>query len=327
MNILTFVEHKNGNLKKASIETLSVGKSIADQTNGTLSVVLIGDGVKELARRVGTWGVRTAFVCDDTRLANLAASAVTRIVTDITGKFKPDILLFPFSAFGKELVPAVGACLSINPVSDCVKVDISDAKIVCRRPVYAGKALMSVSPKLSPAIISIRPNVFPVKEDPVETTIEEISGELLPKDFLTIVKEIPNSGNIRPELTEAKIIVSGGRGVGGLENFSILEQLADHLGAAVAASRAVVDAGWMPQSIQVGQTGKTVSPDLYIACGISGAIQHLAGIYSSKCIVAINKDPDAVIFKVADYGIIGDVLEIVPGLIDELSKTKWSSKQ
>ncbi|SVE30414.1 uncharacterized protein METZ01_LOCUS483268, partial [marine metagenome] len=200
-------------------------------------------------------------------------------------------------------------------------ISIAGGRLEIQRPVYAGKAIATVVIKTDPQIVSLRPNVFPatVMDEQGFAPVEQVSaGVTTESTRVVVVQEIVAASGGRPDLTESPIIVSGGRGLGGPENFALIEELADVLGGVVGASRAVVDIGWRPQSDQVGQTGKTVSPSLYIACGISGAIQHLAGMSSSKCIVAINKDPDAPIFQKADYGIVGDVLEVVPALTAEL---------
>ncbi len=318
MDILVFAEQRDGKLKKTAFETVSIGRSLADETDGNLTAVVVGSGIKNIAKELGKFGASNILVADDERLDKFVPSAYSRVIFSIIKSKNPDVVLFPFSSMGKELVPSVAARLGVSAASDCTKVEISNGEIICHRPVFSGKAVAKVNFSNKPAVISLRPNTFSITEKPVSPNITDIKPDLAPDDFLTIIKEIVSAESKRPELTEADIIVSGGRGMGGADKFSILEELADLLGAAVGASRSAVDAGWRPQKDQVGQTGKTVSPDLYIACGISGAIQHIAGISSAKYIVAINNDIEAPIFKVANYGIIGDLFEVVPAMIDEL---------
>ncbi len=318
MDILVFAEQRDGKLKKTACEAVSVGRSLADETDGNLTAVVVGSGVKNIAKELGKFGADNILVADDERLDKFVPSAYSRVVSSIIKNENPDVVLFPFSSMGKDIVPSITARLGVSAASDCTKIEIINGEIICHRPVYSGKAVAKVSFSNKPVVISLRPNTFSITEKPVSPNITEVKIDLASDDFLTVIKEIVSAESKRPELTEADIIVSGGRGMGGSEKFSILEELADLLGAAVGASRSAVDAGWRPQKDQVGQTGKTVSPDLYIACGISGAIQHIAGISSAKYIVAINNDTEAPIFKVADYGIIGDLFEVVPAMIDEL---------
>ncbi|MFA4838292.1 MAG: electron transfer flavoprotein subunit alpha/FixB family protein [Candidatus Neomarinimicrobiota bacterium] len=323
LKVLIFVEHKKGVIKKVTAETLSVGKNIAGQA--PLTAVVFGAGAKNAASCLAKYGADRVIVFESEYLTNPMSKNAAKPLTDIITQEQPDVVLFPHTAVIKELLAAVSANLGVSPIVDCVAIENSDEKLVCCRSVYAGKIVASLKSNQKPTIVSLRPNIFQIIEHSVDTKIEEFSFRMNATDILTTIREISCEGKTRPELMEAKIIVAGGRGMGCAENFVLLEQLADFLGAAVGASRSVVDAEWQPQCIQIGQTGKTVAPELYIACGISGAIQHLAGIYSSKTIVAINSDPDAPIFKIADYGIVGDVREIVPALILELKKAKQSS--
>jgi electron transfer flavoprotein alpha subunit len=231
----------------------------------------------------------------------------------------PAVVLFPASAMGRDLAPRVAARLGVGLASDCTALAFEEGRLVATRPVYAGKAVLRVAFKGTPAIASLRPKLFaPVERAGAGAAVEPLAAD--PGPARATVRELAAAAAERLDLTESEIIVSGGRGLKGPENFVILEELALALGATVGASRAVVDAGWRPHSDQVGQTGKTVSPKLYVAVGISGAIQHLAGMSSSRCIVAINKDPEAPIFKVADYGLVGDLFEVVPALTDAVRK-------
>ena len=232
-------------------------------------------------------------------------------------KAQPSVLIVVASSMGKDIAPRVASSLDAGLATDCTGVEVSEGKIIVTRPVYAGKALVKVRIDSDLQILAIRPNIFPQKTEG-DKGPEVVDLQIVEKK--NPVSDVQHIKGERAELTEASIIVSGGRGVGGPDNFHVTEELADVLGAAVGASRAVVDAGWRPHSEQVGQTGKTVSPNLYIACGISGAIQHLAGMSSSKVIVAINKDPEAPIFKVATYGIVGDLFEVVPRMVEAIKE-------
>jgi electron transfer flavoprotein alpha subunit len=221
---------------------------------------------------------------------------------------------------GRDLAGGVAALLGTGAATDCTGITLDGGKVTVKRPVYSGKAYATVAFKKAPAVLSLRPNVFAAQETGGSAAVEDLAVAFDDADFRSAVKEVAATAQGKVELTEASVIVSGGRGLQAPENFKVRDELASVLGAAVGASRAVVDNGWRPHSEQVGQTGKTVSPNLYIALGVSGAIQHLAGMRTSKVIVAINKDPDAPIFKAATYGVVGDALEIVPVLIQNLKK-------
>ncbi|MBC8456338.1 electron transfer flavoprotein subunit alpha/FixB family protein, partial [bacterium] len=223
---------------------------------------------------------------------------------------------------GMEIAPLVAANLKISMASDCIGFSVDNGTVKIDRPVYSGKSFVSVAYNQMPMIVTIRPNSFEAKENPVSAESVNFAANFERNDIASRVKEVIASVSERVDLTEANIVVSGGRGVGGPEGFAPIELLADEMSAAVGASRAAVDAGWRDHTDQVGQTGKTVTPQLYIACGISGAIQHLAGMSGTKTIVAINKDPDAPIFKIADYGIVGDLFEVLPILAEEIKKIR-----
>ncbi|MFP6614860.1 MAG: electron transfer flavoprotein subunit alpha/FixB family protein, partial [Candidatus Hydrogenedentota bacterium] len=240
------------------------------------------------------------------------------IVRDLALELDAKIIIGSASALGKEFCASVAARLGVELVQDCVAVEWNDG-LVAQKPVYAGKVVSDVRINSVPAMLSIRPNVIPVERSGDDAP-EIVNREMPQLDLRTVIKDVAESAAGTIELTEAKIIVSGGRGLGGPEHFPLLQELCDVLGAALGASRAAVDAGWIHHSHQVGQTGKVVSPDLYIACGISGAIQHQAGMRTSRTIVAINKDPEANIFKLCDYGIVGDLFDIVPVLTEAAKK-------
>jgi electron transfer flavoprotein alpha subunit len=275
---------------------------------------LIGQGVAPLAAEVASYGADRVHVFDDAELGSYATESFARALAQVITQEKPSVVLVPYTAMGKDVAPRVAARVGAGLVSDVVKLDVKDGKLEARRPVYAGKALATVRWEGEPQMATLRPNVFALGTPEAGRQYETVTGAADVSTRRARVQSVQAAGAGKVELTEAQIIVSGGRGLKGPENFHLVEELANALGAAVGASRAVVDAGWVDHQMQVGQTGKTVSPTLYVAAGISGAIQHLAGMSSSKVIVAINKDADAPIFKVADYGIVGDVFEVLPKL-------------
>lgn len=317
--IWVYIEQLNGQIKKVSLEILTAGRKVADELGDELCAVLLGKGVSDLAPSLGNYGADKVFVAEDDSLENYTTDGYANVIADLIKQNEPYAFLLGYTAFGRDLAAQVAQKVETGLMSDCIDMLIEDGQLVFNRPIYAGKAFVKATcPEARPIMASIRPNSFMVEENKKDVEIVNVTPKT--GDIRQQIKDIVREVSGRPELTEADIIVSGGRGMKGPENYKILEELADVLGAAVGASRAAVDAGWVPHSMQVGQTGKTVSPVLYIACGISGAIQHLAGMGSSKCIVAINKDPEANIFKVADYGIVGDLFEVVPVLTEELKK-------
>jgi len=289
-----------------------------------LTAAVIGSGIEGIAPTLGKYGADRVLVADDNAFKFYSPEGYTRVLAEVIKTRGPSIVLLPASALGKDLAPKLAARLKLGLATECTQLFITDGRLEAQRPVYAGKALIRVRFETEPQLATLRPNVFPIKEldQPKSPSVEKVKISVSPADLGAIVKEIIPAPGGRVDLTEADVVVSGGRGMKGPENFKLLEELADLLGGAVGASRAAVDAGWRPHSDQVGQTGKVVTPSLYIACGISGAIQHLAGMSSSKCIVAINKDPDAPIFQRADYGIVGDLFEVVPALIEEIKKLR-----
>jgi electron transfer flavoprotein alpha subunit len=266
------------------------------------------------------YGATKIITVQDPRLHYYSTTAYAKILAEIAVKEAASVIFFPASQMGKDLSPRVAAKLDAGIASDAIALKVVGGDIIATRPVYAGKAMIDVKVTSAIKIFTLRPNVFTASPSGTgSVTVEKFAATLSDADFAAKVTGTKiNEG--RPDVTEASIIVSGGRGLKAPENFHLVEKLADAFGGAVGASRAVVDAGWRPHDEQVGQTGKTVSPTLYVACGISGAVQHLAGMSSSKYIVAINKDKDAPIFQVADYGIVGDVFEILPPLIEEVKK-------
>ncbi len=318
MKILGFAEQREGKFKKSAFEVTTAARKLADDMKAELVALVIGHDLGKIVPELGAYGATRVLVADESRLRNYSTTAYARIVAEAAQKEQATIIVFPASQMGKDLAPRVGAKLSAGIASDCTALNLTNGEVVATRPVYAGKALIDVKVTSPVKIFTLRPNVFnAVSVNGSAPSVENIPLQLTDADFTTVVTGVKVAEG-RPDVTEASVVVSGGRGVKGPENFHLIEELADAFGGAVGASRAVVDAGWRPHDEQVGQTGKTVSPTLYVACGISGAIQHLAGMSSSKYIVAINKDKDAPIFQIADYGIVGDLFEVVPALTKEL---------
>ncbi|MFH1314691.1 MAG: electron transfer flavoprotein subunit alpha/FixB family protein [Candidatus Eisenbacteria bacterium] len=322
--ILVIAEQREGEIRKVTYEALSEASRIAQATGGEVAALLMGSNVKDKAGSLSHYGARAVFVADDDRLATYSGQAYCDVVRKVCDDVAAGLIVMPATATGKDLAPRLAARLRAGLASDVIAVEASDGGLVVTRPVYAGKALVNLSITSKISVISLRPNVMEISEPDLSITTEskdvDLGGLLENVGTKVIETKKPTSG--RPDVSEADIIVSGGRGLKAPEHFSMIEDLADLLGAAVGASRPAVDSGWRDHQDQVGQTGKTVTPDLYIACGISGAIQHLAGMSSSKCIVAINKDPEAPIFGICDYGLVGDVFEIVPLITQECKDLK-----
>ncbi len=314
--ILVFLEQRNGQIKKASLETAKVGADMAAALSAEVEAVVLGNEISG-AENLGNYGILKVTHLKNADLELYSPSAYSELLNQFISDNGIDILLSSNTSLGKDLAPRLGVKMDTAPVMDCIAFNYDDG-ILATRPVYAGKALLDIKVSSDKKVFTIRPNVFNPGELSSDSAVVSVT-EVSPSNFATKVTEEKKSDG-KLDVAEAEIIVSGGRGWKGPEGFSTVEELAGLLGAAVGASRAVVDAGWRPHSEQVGQTGKTVSPNLYFALAISGAIQHLAGMRSSKFIVAVNKDKDAPIFQVADYGIIGDVFEVVPAMIEELKK-------
>ena len=322
MRTLVFAEHREDRIVKSGLEVVSLGREIADKTDGELSVAVIGSEIEVLSEEISAYGADKIILADCRDQKTPRSSLYSTVISDIARSESSELILSAFSSLGKDLVPAMAAKLGVSAVSNCTGLDFTNGELRCEKPVYGDKVIEVLSLSEKPVVMSLRPNIFPIKEQQKPSIIDNFSVTVPANDLRTVLRDVSNYERTRPDLTEANIVVAGGRGFSKPENFTMLEDLADTLGAAVAASRSVVDAGWRPQSEQVGQTGKAISPDLYIACGISGAIQHIAGMRSSKCIVAINSDRDASIFKIADYGIVGDLFEIIPALINEIKRNR-----
>ncbi len=316
MKALIFIEGAGNKIKKGSLELLSFCKNSGVEA----AVVAFGSHAKELASQAGAYGARQAFVAADAQLDKYNPEYFSELISKAIQEAKPELILASASMLAKDLFPRVGARQNTGVASDCTTLELKGSELTVRKPLLSGKCTARVEFKNSPIkIVLMRPNQLPINQAGSDTAeIKELS---LPElNLKGQNKEVIKGASEKPDLAEAAIIVSGGRGMKGPEHFQLLNDLADSLGATVGASRAVADAGWVPHSMQVGQTGKTVAPNLYIAAGISGAIQHLAGMSGSKVIVAINKDPEAPIFQKATYGIVGDLFEVIPKLTEEFKK-------
>ncbi|MDD5722312.1 MAG: electron transfer flavoprotein subunit alpha/FixB family protein [Syntrophales bacterium] len=313
-------EQRGGALRKVSFEIASAARKLADELGEEVSAVLVGSGVEGLAPELAKYGVDKVYVADDAIYADYTTDAYSAAVAKVVKENDASILLLAASVQGKDLGASLVGKLATGMASDCTELKIADGKMVAVRPMYAGKVFAEVVVDSYPQMASLRPNVFAAVEKAKAGQVVKFDAGIAAGALKTKVLETQADASGKIELTEATCIISGGRGMKGSDEYKILEDLAGLLGAAVGASRAAVDAGWKTQADQVGQTGKVVAPNLYIACGISGAIQHLAGMSSSKYIVAINKDEEAPIFAKADYGIVDDLFKIVPELTTAVKK-------
>jgi electron transfer flavoprotein alpha subunit len=313
--VLVFAEVSNGKLKKASREALSIGRKLVQTAGGDLSAFATD---RAAADEAGRYGAKKLYFADaGAYTTEMYAAALQQAI----GQAKPSLVLFGGTSNGRDLAPRVAARLNAGVASDVDRLEWKDGKLRARRPVYSGKAFATVEVSSNPAFATTRPNAFPPEEaGGGAAEVVAISMPDVASKSKLLETKTPEAGEL--SIAEADIIVSGGRGLKEAANFSLIRDLAHAIGGAVGASRATVDAGWIDHQHQVGQTGRVVSPNLYIAAGISGAIQHLAGMSSSKHIVAINKDPEAPIFRVADLGVVGDLFQIVPALTEEVKKAK-----
>lgn len=318
--ILIFCETKDGRLKKSAYELSCLAYCLAQELKEGVSACIIAGAEGEDFSYLKNFGVSEIYLYEDRSLLNFSLTAYAQILSSLIAEKKPSFVLFSHSSQGRDLAPYLSAQYLSPCLTDIVSLEIKEGKIFAKKPIFAGKVNQDLEIiGKSPLFFSLRPKATTVAECG-KTEPKIISLPTSELDLRVKVREIITEVRGLVDLTEAEVIVSGGRGMKGPENFALLEELAKVLRGAVGASRAAVDAGWRDHSAQVGQTGKTISPTLYIACGISGAIQHLVGMINSKVIVAINKDPEANIFKVCDYGIVGDLFTIVPLLTEELKK-------
>ncbi|HYG56548.1 MAG TPA: electron transfer flavoprotein subunit alpha/FixB family protein [Symbiobacteriaceae bacterium] len=313
-NVLVLAEVRNGSMRPVSFECIAAGKAVAE--GGQVTAVLIGQE-PDFAPALAEYGADRVVVVKGDHLRNYTPDGWLGALQAVALELKPDVVFMGHTGLGRDLAPRFAQRNGAGMVSDATDLKLEDGQIVLTRPIFAGKAFATVAVKQGMAVATIRPNNYPALAPEQGRTVEVSEVAAPAGDLRTTIKEIVRQAATGVDLTSAKIVVSGGRGVKSADGFKPLYELAEVLGAGVGASRAAADAGYCDYALQVGQTGKTVTPDLYIACGISGAIQHLAGMSASKVIVAINKDPEAPIFKVADYGIVGDLFEIVPLLTAE----------
>jgi electron transfer flavoprotein alpha subunit len=317
---LVFCELKDGQVRLPSLEALGAARRLADSSGAQVGAVFVGAGL-DGADAAAEYGADTIFKAEGPSLASYSSDGYARILADLVREGGHTVLLAAATAVGKEVAPRVAARLGAGYAAEVTALSMADGRLQAIRPMYAGKALSTVQFATPVQVATTRPKAFQARKDPRPAAGAALA---VPTDgFHAVVKAILARPTGAADLTEADIVVSGGRGMKDGKNFGILQELADAVGGALGASRAAVDAGWgIPHSLQVGQTGKVVSPDLYIACGISGAIQHVAGMSTARCIVAINKDPEAPIFKMADYGLVGDLFEVVPALTRALKARK-----
>jgi electron transfer flavoprotein alpha subunit len=322
MMILVYMEVREGKIKKSSFEVLSEAQRRGGDLGLDTAAVLVGHGLDSLVPEALRFGASKVYLLENSLLSHYSSSGYAQALLSLAEEIKPEVIFFAATSMGKDLAPRLAAKLGVSLASDCTQTSVKDGKLEVVRPIFAGKAFASFTFKTVPQMVSLRPNVFPLGE------LADSQGEIIKKEVVIPeaqvrdkVTEIVRAEGTELDVTEADIIVSGGRGMKGPENFDLLRELISILPhCALGASRSAVDAEWIDHQHQVGQTGKTVSPNLYMAFGISGAIQHLAGMSSSKYIVAVNKDPEAPIFKVADFGIVADLFQVIPPLKEELKK-------
>ena len=322
--ILTFAETRGGALRRPSLEAVSEARRLADASSGRVVSVLVGEATDDAVKNLAAHGADKVIRFGAADLRSYSSESYARAIGKAAETESPVAVLIPYTAMGKDLAPRVAFLVGGGLVSDCSSFEQADGRLVAKRAQYSGKMISTFSWTTKVQVATLRPNVFALTAPQADRACEVVAGEV---DSTTRarVREFRAKDGGKKELAEAQIIVSGGRGVKAAEHYKLIEDLGNAMGAALGASRAIVDDGWVSHSFQVGQTGKTVSPTLYIACGVSGAIQHLAGMSSSRVIVAINKDPEAPIFKVANYGIVGDLFEVVPALITE-AKAHFASR-
>jgi electron transfer flavoprotein alpha subunit len=316
--VIAITEQRDGTFRKVSYEVVSEGRRIADGLSAQLTAVVIGDGVDALVNEIKKYGPDRIVALDDAGLADYRTDAYTHAIAVALQPLDPAVIITGASVQGKDLAARLAARLNAGLAMDCTGIALQNGVLTYTRPMFGGKILADVQIQGTPQIVAVRPNVMSITLAAKESAVEKPAVQT--GEVKTVVAEKVMDAGSKVELTEADVIVSGGRGTAG--NFAPIEELTAALGGAVGASRSAVDEGWRKHGDQVGQTGKVVSPALYIACGISGAIQHLAGMSSSKVIVAINKDPEAPIFSKADFGVVGDIFQILPAVTAAVNKIK-----
>lgn len=317
--VWVFAEQREGELQKVSLELLGEGRKVADKLGVKLTALLLGGNVESLAKTLAEHGADEVLVAENKELEHYTTDAYTKVICDLANERKPGILFIGATFIGRDLGPRVAARLNTGLTADCTSIDVEveNGDLLATRPAFGGNLMATIAcPDHRPQMATVRPGVFEkISTDASKCNIEKVEVQLTAADVRTKVLETIKTKKDIIDISEANVIVAGGRGVGSKENFELVEELAKVLGGAVAGSRAAVEKGWIEGAYQVGQTGKTVKPSIYIACGISGAIQHVAGMQDSDVIIAINKDETAPIMKVADYGIVGDVKTVLPELI------------
>jgi electron transfer flavoprotein alpha subunit len=338
--VLVFMEQRDGELKKSSLEVLGMARQIVEKlgtASGRLNAILIGNNLEDLVQTVSRYGADKVLLADHPALARYNNGFFTHILAQEAKRGEAVAILLSATAMGRDLAPRLAARLGSPLLTDCISLEVTNStpdELEAKRLVYAGRLLATVRSTMPRfQVVTLRPNVFPPAQaglQPAPTGVERLEVSSLPTGPFAVIRDLIYTkgvgarGHVPPQdITEARVVVAGGRGMRGAENFRLLEELAELLGGAVGASRAAVDAGWRPQEVQVGLTGKVIGPELYIACGLSGSAQHLAGITTAKYIVAINKDPEAPIFRVADLGLVGDLFELVPALIKQLKASQF----
>jgi electron transfer flavoprotein alpha subunit len=321
MSVLVYVEQADGKFKKSVFEAVSYAKAIADKQGTNLTAISIGNVAENALQELGKYGASKILNVTNDQLKNFVNQAYAAVIAEAAGKEGSDIVVLSNSFSGKGLAPRIAVKLKAGLIDGAIELPETNNGFTVKKTAFSGKAFAVVSLSSTNKVIALNPNAFGVKENVVDVTIENFSPEVKSTDLATIIKDIVRATD-KVSLPDAEIVVSGGRGLKGPENWGMIEELADLLGAATACSKPVSDADWRPHAEHVGQTGIAISPNLYIAIGISGAIQHLAGVSSSKVIVVINKDAEAPFFKVADYGIVGDAFEVVPKIIEALKAHK-----
>lgn len=324
--VWVFAEQREGQLQKVSLELLGEGRKIADKLGSKLTALLIGNKVENLVEDLSRHGADEVLVVDSPELEHYTTDGYTKAICELANAKKPNIIFIGATFIGRDLGPRVAARLSTGLTADCTSldVDVESGDLLATRPAFGGNLMATiVCPDHRPQMATVRPGVFeklPLGEN--DATVENVEIEFKANDIRTKIVEIVKEHKDIVDISEANVLVAGGRGVGSEENFTMLKELAEVLGGSIAASRAAVEKGWVDKDYQVGQTGKTVRPNIYVACGISGAIQHAAGMQESDMIIAINKDANAPIMKIADYAIVGDVNKVVPEFIAQLKAMK-----
>lgn len=321
-NVWVFAEQRDGELQPVVLELLSAARQIAADLDAQLTAILFGKSINNLTTILADYGAEKVIVCDGPEFETYMTEPYTQQLYALVNEFKPEVLFIGATHNGRDLGPRLASRLNTGLTADCTKLDVDaeTKELLMTRPAFGGNLMATIiCPNHRPQMATVRPGVFKAEKQPVSNSETIMVPSIVQSaDVLTEIVRVIKENSTEEDITKARIIVAGGRGLGKPEGFSLLQTLADKLGATVAGSRAAVDAGWINSARQVGQTGKTVQPELYIACGISGAIQHLVGMNSSRIIVAINTDKDAPIFKAAHYGLVGDLYQIIPELIRQL---------